>query len=42
MLLEKNLVFSSIFCKCKNLSEKIFKEEESIEMLKTFGLVENV
>ena len=42
MLFEKKLVLSSIFCKCKNENEKIFKEEESIEMLKTFGLVENV
>ena len=38
----KKLVLSSIFCKCKNENEKIFKEEESIEMLKTFGFVENV
>ena len=27
---------------CKNKDEKIFKEEESIELLKSLGLIENI
>ena len=27
---------------CKNEDEKIFKEEESIEILKILGLIENI
>ena len=41
-MLEKALVFSIICNKCKNKDEKIFKEEESIEILKFIGLTENV
>ena len=41
-LLEKALVFSIICNKCKNKDEKIFKEEELIEILKFIGLTENV
>ena len=41
-LLEKTLVISIICCKCKNENEKIFKEKESIEILKTLGLIENI
>ena len=37
-----NLVFSIICRKCKNVDEKIFKEEELIEILKILGLVENM
>ena len=33
-LLEKTLVLSIICIKCENVDEKIFKEEESIEILK--------
>ena len=33
-LLEKALVLSIIWSKCKNKDEKIFKEGESIEILK--------
>ena len=33
-LLEKTLVLSIICSKCKNEDEKIFKEEESIEIIK--------
>ena len=41
-LLEKTLVLS-IFCsKCKNEDEKSFKEEESIEISKILGLIENI
>ena len=36
-LLEKTLVISLICSKCKNEDEKLFKEEELIEILKTFG-----
>ena len=33
----------SITCsKCKNEDEKIFKEEESIEILKIIGLIQNI
>ena len=41
-LLEKTLVFSIICVKCKNEFEKKFKEEESIEILKILGLIENI
>ena len=41
-LLEKTLVLSIICNKCKNEDEKLFKEEESIEMLKILGLIENI
>ena len=41
-LLEKTLVLPIICSKCKNEDEKIFKEEESIEILKTLGLIENI
>ena len=41
-LLEKTLVLSFIWSKCKNEDEKIFKEEDSIEMLKVLGLIENI
>ena len=36
-LLEKTLVLSIICSKCKNEDEKLFKEEESIEILKILG-----
>ena len=38
-LSEKRLVFSIICSKCKNKDEKIFKEEESIEILKNYSLI---
>ena len=41
-LLEKTFVVSSICKKCKNEDEKLFKEKESIEILKVFGLIENI
>ena len=41
-LLEKTLVLSIICSKCENEDEKIFKEEESIEILKIFGLINNI
>ena len=40
--LEKTLVLSIICSKCKNEDEKIFKEEESIEILKILGLTEDI
>ena len=40
--LEKTLVFSIICSKCKNEDEKLFKELESIEILKILGLIEKV
>ena len=41
-LLEKILVLSVICSTCKNEDEKLFKEEESIEILKILGLIENI
>ena len=41
-LLEKTLVLSIICSKCKNEDEKIFKEEEPIEILKILGLIESI
>ena len=41
-LLEKTLVVSIICSKCKNEDEKLFKEKESIEILKVLGLIENI
>ena len=40
-LLEKTVV-SFICNKCKNEDEKLFKEEESIEIFKILGLIENI
>ena len=41
-LVEKTLAISIICSKCKNEDEKLFKEEESIEILKILGLIENI
>ena len=41
-LLEKALVVSIICNKCKNQDEKLFEEEESVEILKSFGLIKNI
>ena len=41
-IFEKTLVLSFICSKCKNEDEKIFKEEESIEILKILGSIENI
>ena len=41
-LLQKTLVISVICSWCKNEIEKIFKEEDSIEILKILGLIENM
>ena len=41
-LLEKTLVLSIICRKCKNEDEELFIEEVSIEILRIFGLVENI
>ena len=38
-LLEKTLVLSIICSNCKNENEKIFKEEDSIEILKILDLI---
>ena len=40
-LIEKT-VLSIICSKCKNEDEKIFKEEDSIEILKILDLIENI
>ena len=39
---ENTLVLSIICSKCKNEDKKLFKEKESIEILKILGLIENV
>ena len=41
-LLEKTLVLSIICSKCINADEKIFKEEDSIEIIKILGLINNI
>ena len=41
-ILEKALVLSIICSKCKNEDEKIFKQKESIEILKVIGWIENI
>ena len=41
-LLGKTLVLSIICSKCKNEDEKLFREEESIEILKIIRLIENI
>ena len=41
-LVEKALVLSTIYSECKNEDEKLFKEEESFEILKTLGLINNI
>ena len=41
-LLEKALILSFIYNKYKNKDEKLFKEQELIETLKLFGLIENI
>ena len=40
--LEKTLVLSIIYSTCKNKDKKYFKEEESIEILKIIGLINNI
>ena len=42
MRLKKTLVLSIVCSKCNNEDEKIFKEEESIEILKIPFLIENI
>ena len=37
-IFEKTLVPSIIFSKCENKDEKIFQEEESIEVFRAFSL----
>ena len=40
--LEKTLILSIICSKCQKEGEKIFKEEESIEILKILVLINNI
>ena len=41
-LFEKTIFLSIICSKCKNGDENIFKEEESIEILKILGLIKTI
>ena len=41
-IFEKTLVLSVICSKCENDDEKIFKEEEPIEILKILGLIKYI
>ena len=41
-LLEETLVLSINCSKCKDEDEKLFNKEESIEILKILGLIENI
>ena len=38
----KTFVLSIICSKCENEDEKLFKEEESIKVLKILGLIKNI
>ena len=40
-ILNKTLFLYAIFGKCGSNDEKMFKEEESIEILKILGLINN-
>ena len=41
-IFKKALLPSVICSKCENENERIFKEEESIEVLKILGLIKNI
>ena len=41
-LIEKTLVLSIICSKCKKENEKVFKEEDSTEIIKIIGLFYNI
>ena len=41
-ILEKILALSIICSKCKYEDEKVFKEDDSLEILKILGLIENI
>ena len=41
-LLKKALLLSIISSKCNNGYERIFTEEDSIQILKVFGLIQNI
>ena len=41
-IFEKTLVLYIICSKCENEHKKIFKEKESTEILKNFGLIKDV
>ena len=41
-IFENTLVLSIVCTMCKSEDEKIFKEEESIDILKILGLIENI
>ena len=41
-ILEKTVVLSIVSNKCKNEDKKMFKEEESIEVLYILGLIKNI
>ena len=40
--LKKKTVLFIIYIKCGSRDEKIFKEEESIEVLEILGLIDNI
>ena len=41
-IFDKKLVLYIICSKCDNEDEKLFKEEESIKILKVLGLIKNI
>ena len=41
-ILKKTLSLSIVYSTCGHEYEKIFKEEESIEILKTLGVINNI
>ena len=42
MYFEKTFIFPITFSQCENKVEKIFKEEESTEILKILGLIQDI
>ena len=42
-IFKKTFITLFVICsKCKNKDEKVFKKEESIQILKILGLIENI
>ena len=41
-IFEKTVVLCIVCSKCKNEDEKMFKEEESVQLIKYLGLIKNI
>ena len=42
IIFKKNIIFFIVYSKCSYEYKKIFNEEQSIEILKIFGLINNM